>query len=691
MFKKIKSGLVLVSLICISWILLTAFTLHLTALKWTLHLEKFFHGDMIFFKNLFLMCFFLFVFLFFKGLYSRIPERNNREVERGVFSITLVCLFLHLIIIFLEHYAAPPFDLAIWLNVLNNFNILIGTVFCANCFFFFKRLILFQKSNHIDFVWKIFEFMIFGSIALTIFNVDVTEILTALGLAIYACVALYLSTQMRWVAFLSKSQKVTEMIRFLVYFLTFCLILQNFFFESFAFGESGNTHLLVIDCAHKFFLLSTFTFVLFYSISSILILLFNLPTSSAFEQKIKDANNYKRLSQTLYTGKDVNQIYKVLLEISFSTSKSKIGYIYLKSSKENNFVQIENIDSTQAKGLHAFIMQTYNKRNFKEQQVLVDLTDQGVQYPLLLENEIKSVLITPIQVKGELVGYMGLYKDVEDGFEIETVEIINSYSLQTSISVENRGLLQKAIESERYQEEIKIAKSVKNKLLSNSIDLGKGLDVAVLSKSSDQVGGDFFDSYKLSEDLYVVVLGDVSGHGTSAAFNMAQLKGIFQTTVRNVVNVENIPSVINEVLYHCLESESFVTMSFFILNNKINEMSHYRCGHNPSLFLQNGFIKALKSPGIGLGMIANEKFSEILESEVFHVGSGDVLLCYTDGFIEAKNTENEYFGLDRIEQCLADSGDTTSQEVVNNMVNTLTAFTSKVNQNDDYSCLVIKF
>lgn len=690
MLKNFRFDVLLIILICLIWILLTTYTFQLTSLDWDIYIAKFFPGDKILIKNLLLTFFFFFVFLFFQDLGNRDIDNDKNKVGWRVFVITLVCLFLHLIVKFSKHYP-PPINIDTWYNILNNFNILIAIVFCGNCFFYFKSLILFQKSVRINFVWKTFEYMIFGTILLTIFNVDFTEVITAISLGIFACIALYLSTQMRWVAFLSKAQKIRTIFRFLVYFITFVLIIQNFFFESFSFTRSSNTDLLVMDCAHNFFLLSAFTFVLFYSISSILILLFNLPTSSAFEQKINNSNNYKRLSQTLYKDRNEDGIYEILLEISISTSQANFGYIYLPTENKKILNHGTGISQEETIDLHNFIIETFSKVDLYTTQHVKDFTNQTDQFPYLIEKGIKSGLFIPIIVKDKLLGTLALFKTLENGFENETQELITSYALQSSISIENKALMQKAIENERYQQELEIAKTVKTKLLTATINLGEKIDVAVLSKSADQVGGDFYDYHQISEDQYVVVLGDVSGHGTSAAFNMAQLKGIFQSAVRNETNFEKYPSIINEALYYCLESESFVTMSFFLVDNQKQELTHFRCGHNPSLFLNEKGIKRMRSSGIGLGMIKNEKFNEILEKEVLSTKNKEILLCYTDGFIEAQNIHNEHFGLEKIEEVLENTQEKSSQEIINSLDQTLTSFIYGTEQVDDYSCLVIKF
>src|SRR5690606_6033987 len=107
------------------------------------------------------------------------------------------------------------------------------------------------------------------------------------------------------------------------------------------------------------------------------------------------------------------------------------------------------------------------------------------------------------------------------------------------------------------------------------------------------------------------VMGDVSGNGTSAAFNMAQMKGVFQSLVQMDVKADEFMIYANNALSRCLEKNSFITLTMFIIDTREKKFQCARAGHCPSLYFsikdQNAFY--LNNKGLGLGIIRNNQYS----------------------------------------------------------------------------------
>lgn len=688
MKRFLRLDVVLIVFSSLSWISLMIFTFQLTSPEWKGSLQKVFHGDLILVKNLFLSIFFLSIYLLFNDLTEKYS--NIKEVEWNVTAVSIVCLFFHLIILWLEHYVQTNFIEAIWLNFLNNFNILIGTVFSANCFFYFKRLILLEKNLSLKRIWNVFEIMIFLSIFLTIFNVDITEPVVALGLAVYSMLALYLSTKMRWVAFLKKKKKIKLIVSFSLYLVTLALILQNFFFESFTFGEDAN-HLLVIDCAHKFFLLSTFTFVLFYLISSILILLFHLPTSSVFDEKAHLNEAFKKLSFSLNQHKEEGDLFKVLLDIALSSSKLTVGFLSSKEEFQNAKVEslrlLSNREALEINEYLEIVLGSVQEKSYHN----LSINKSNIVPSVLKEKEVKSVLCVPMKLDGNIGARLVLLNKNEDDIDEDLAEVISSYCLQASVSIENIKLFVKTIENERYQEEVKIAKTVKSKLLPQKLDLGSFVECAFFSTNKMKIGGDYYETIIVNNHQSLFVIGDVSGSGVSAAFNMAQLKGIFHTVIENTSDFDDIPRLINSALLKCYDANSFVSLSFFFLDNRFKTIKHYRCGHLPSYFIQSGTIVSLNPNGIGLGIIDNNKIVDLLELSEEKYNVGDVLFCFTDGLSEAVNQEKEYFGTNRLKEILNDEMLSNPAKIIEKVDKEYNVFLEGTEINDDVTFICLKF
>lgn len=683
MVKNLRLDIVFILLALLSWIFLTTYTLQVSLNSNAYDLENVFPLGKMLVKNLFLISFFLFVFLLFRRIYTKtIYESLDKSTWPADF-VNASCLGLHVIILVFEHLITPPIDFKLWLNIINNFNILVETVFCANCFYYFKNLILHRKTKKLENTWNVYEVMIYTSIALSFLNVNIDQLFTIIGLCIFGAVALYLSTQMKWVAYQGRKDKIKYILRFSIFLVTLTLVLQNIFFESLRYGDSAS-HLLVIDSAHKFFVLAASAFVMFYCISSTLILLFNLPTSSVFEEKMLETYNFKQLTKIPGDKETTGELFKLLLNSCLSTTRSTSGWIEWISKEQKEPVS-HKISPELLKKLTLVLENISSKTELS----LPKTSDLGGIFDDL---NARSIVVKPIIVNEKIIAKIGLIKDVAYGFDLDTHEILDSYIQQTSTTLENRVYLNKALENERYREEQKIAHAVKLKLLDKELVLKDKIEYSIYFESTDMVGGDFFDSFEFRDGTFLVALGDVSGHGTSAAFNMSQLNGIFHSVVNFNSDRDGIPAEMNRVLNKCLAKNSFVSLSFFFIDPKKQIITHSRCGHNPAIFKQEDKAVILNPAGIGLGILEMEQFKTITESIKVEYKKGDELICYTDGVTETVNEQMEQYSEENLIELVAnlDSRETTDNQL-NTIRKSVNDFRNNAKPKDDSTCLIIKF
>jgi serine phosphatase RsbU (regulator of sigma subunit) len=292
------------------------------------------------------------------------------------------------------------------------------------------------------------------------------------------------------------------------------------------------------------------------------------------------------------------------------------------------------------------------------------------------------------------IGRIVLIKEVKDGFNNEMINIISTFVSQACISVENHRLLNQAILNERYQEELKIAQRVQKALLPTKLDHNDSFDISAYSNAADEVGGDYYDTFKLDEDRYVLIIGDVSGKGTSAAFHMAQMKGIFQSLIQLNLSPTDFLIKANSALSKCLVRNHFITVSIFLINTKRKTFCHARAGHVPSLHFNSSAQKAdyLGIDGLGLGILRNKLYENHVEEKTFTYQTGDILVLFTDGVIEAKNHQGKQFGFERLRSLLDVYNEHNSKEIQTNLIDSLHHFVGGDGKiDDDYSMMVVKF
>ena len=301
-------------------------------------------------------------------------------------------------------------------------------------------------------------------------------------------------------------------------------------------------------------------------------------------------------------------------------------------------------------------------------------------------------MVIPIYIQEKQVAEITLVKDVNDGFSKEIIEIVRTFINQASISIENFRLMQEAIQNERYKEELKIAKRVQDSLLPRELDVIDGLEMSAFSKPAAEVGGDYFDTYKINNHRIAIVIGDVSGKGTSAAFHMSQMKGIFQSLVQLNLSARDFIIKANNALSGCLDRTSFITSTYFVIDTERKKFEFSRAGHCPTLYYsaKKNTVTFLEDNGLGLGILRDDQFDEFVEVNEVEYDSGDILFLYTDGITEAKNSDQEEFGYERLKEFLEKNAYYSAEYLKEEILKYLYDFCGTSNLDDDITTLIAK-
>ncbi len=304
----------------------------------------------------------------------------------------------------------------------------------------------------------------------------------------------------------------------------------------------------------------------------------------------------------------------------------------------------------------------------------------------------KSIVVIPLFIQEQYIASIALLKDVNEGFSKEMIEIIRTFVNQASISIENHRLMMEAIVNERYKEELKIAKRVQEGLMPKALHTNCDLEISTFSKAAAEVGGDYFDTYKISDEKLAIIVGDVSGKGTSAAFHMSQMKGIFHSLVQLNLPIHDFIIKANNALSECLDRTSFITIAYFIIDSEKKTFRFSRAGHCPTLYYsaEENQVMYLEDNGLGLGILRDRQFDSYVEVNEINYQSGDILVLYTDGITEAKNPRNEEFGYERLKWLLEEKAKLDAKDIKEAIVQGMYDFCGSNVIEDDVTLLIIK-
>ena len=214
------------------------------------------------------------------------------------------------------------------------------------------------------------------------------------------------------------------------------------------------------------------------------------------------------------------------------------------------------------------------------------------------------------------------------------------------------------------------------------------LDIAALMNAAKDVGGDFYDFFRIDDQHIGFVIADVSGKGVPAAIFMAVSRTLIRATgVRGVSPAECI-SYSNELLAQESANSMFVTAFYGIYNLTTGQVTYTNAGHNPPYLMKaDGTILRLPfSSDLVVGAIDDFKYSE----ETLQLEHGDTLLLYTDGVTEAINSGDEEFGEQRLQAVLAQLTSNSSQDIIERIKACVSDFAGEAEQSDDITLLAIK-
>lgn len=255
-----------------------------------------------------------------------------------------------------------------------------------------------------------------------------------------------------------------------------------------------------------------------------------------------------------------------------------------------------------------------------------------------------------------------------------------------------QDLLRQQGEKERLEEELRIARQIQMSLLPQRAVEMSGLRVAALCLPATEVGGDYYDLLPLGPNRLAVVVADVSGKGTSAALYMAELKGLVLSLSRMHDSPARLLCEANRILAQSLDSRTFITMTYAIVDLAARRLRFARAGHNPLIRLAAGAgqSQVLAPPGLGLGIDRGEAFDRILEEAEVPLDPGDLLVFFTDGLSEAMNPQSELFGERRLRDVIEQASQLGSEELKERILAEIQRFVAGAAQHDDMTLVVLK-
>jgi len=278
-------------------------------------------------------------------------------------------------------------------------------------------------------------------------------------------------------------------------------------------------------------------------------------------------------------------------------------------------------------------------------------------------------------------------QDISARLSDTQINALETLASEAAMAIYNARLYKESQEKHKLDEQLAIAREIQQALLPQPNKILPYVCACSQNLACYEVGGDYFDYFDLDGGRFGFALGDVAGKGMSAALLASMLHGIFSAQTFLDAPLPTIISNVNRNLAKRGIGNRFVTFFFGILDPEGN-CTYVNAGHNPPILVgRDGSLKELTEGGMVLGLFAHAQY----ESGTIKLQSGDHLVLFTDGVLEALNSADEEFGEKRLHALLEANARSTAPEILACLQKAVLSFSSNVPQHDDITMMILGF
>jgi sigma-B regulation protein RsbU (phosphoserine phosphatase) len=264
-----------------------------------------------------------------------------------------------------------------------------------------------------------------------------------------------------------------------------------------------------------------------------------------------------------------------------------------------------------------------------------------------------------------------LYGNTREGLERRNRE------LQQSVE---KGAEQLELQAQELQR----AREIQQSLLPKEIPQLAGFEVAAAWRPAREVGGDYYDAFKLDEHRLGVCIADVVGKGVSAALLMANVQAAVRAFASSAENAAQLCAKVNRLLCENLATGKFVTFLYGVLDNKTRTFDYCNAGHVYPILVSQGTARTADQGGAALGVFPEWEY----ENAAIALQPGDRLLLVTDGITEAYGPDEQEFGEEKLSLAALAGSKRTAAEMSRQLLEDVSAFCG-AHFHDDATLLVI--
>ena len=331
--------------------------------------------------------------------------------------------------------------------------------------------------------------------------------------------------------------------------------------------------------------------------------------------------------------------------------------------------------------------------------IVITIIIVSIFFSQILTNPINKLAETTQKIsKGnyklqiETKGFFGEFTELAQSFN-NMVNMIDDYNENLEEQVRNRTeeLNKKNIELEKAYEankkELAMAQKIQTSLIPNVFPETRKLSFHGLYLPMETIGGDLYDVHQISENKWGVVILDVCGHGVPAALITTMAKISFNTNSKKFFKASEVIAAVNNELCEAIQDVGdYFTAFYCIIDTKTHTIDYVNAAHNDLYILRaDSTLETMIQTGPVVGVMQNLEYP----SETISFLTGDRLIMYTDGVIEARNEHRELYDSSRLKEMIVANKNLNLHDFVSIIYEDIIKFKNNTPNDDDIAMLAI--
>jgi len=258
-----------------------------------------------------------------------------------------------------------------------------------------------------------------------------------------------------------------------------------------------------------------------------------------------------------------------------------------------------------------------------------------------------------------------------------------------AVGIEHSRLFKEFLVKLRMEEDLTSAHDLQMSMLPATCPEVEGYQIAASSTPAREVGGDFFDFFKIGEGKLGLIIGDVTGKSVSGALIMAASRSVFRMLAEEELSVGETMMRANRRIKQDIKSGMFVALLYAVHNTEDGSVGLCSAGQTQPLLLSAKTAEPTLVETVGdtfpLGILDEANYEETqLQME-----PGDKVVYYTDGIVEAMNKHEDMYGFERLHEVVKSSPAETAEALMNDIIKDVSDFTGAAPQHDDLTIIVV--